>query len=1089
MQRARSTAGLLMAVFCVLASAPAFAIASPPDATTEAATAVSYEEATLKGSVNPLGASTSYWFEYGETTSYGTKIPASPKSVGSGTSNLLVSNLVTGLKESTTYHFRVVAESKEGSTNGEDATFTTDGYLFSFGEKGSGNGQLSEPFGIAVDSKGNIWISDMGNNRIEEFDAEGKYLFQFGKKGTGNGEFESPKGIAIDPTDRIWVVDSGNHRIQEFDTEGKFLRKAGEEGAGEGQLKSPTGITIEHSGERPWVADTGNDRIVKFNKEGKYLNQFGKKGTGDGELMSPEGVLSDAKARLWVVDTGNNRVQRFSASSFAFVSKFCEEGTGNGHCKAPIGIAADFQEKLWVADSGNDRSQKFNIGGDYLDKVGVEGTGSGQLMHPTAVVAPSPQKLLILDSGNDRVESWTVKAEPPTATTGVATGVKAASATVPATINPVSLATTYWFEYGETTSYGTKIPISPESVGSGLTGVSVEQTITGLKENTKYNFRVVAENSAGMSTGINRTFKTLKLPKVVTESATAIKITQASLNGKVNPEGFATTYWFEYGETTSYGTKIPVSPESVGSGTEYVSVSQTPSGLKGGTTYHFRVVAESEAGKVIGEDKFFTTLKLPDVTTEPATAIKLTQATLHGKVNPLGLATTYWFEYGETTSYGTKIPVSPESVGSGTEYVSVSQTPSGLKSGTTYHFRVVAESEAGVSKGEDKAVTTVQNVVTEAVTAIGLTKATLNGKVNPEGFATTYWFEYGETTSYGTKIPISPESVGSGTEYVSVSQTPSGLKSGTTYHFRVVAESEAGISKGADRTFKTAPYFSLSFGTTGSGNGQFYLPAGIAIDSEGNVWVADYENSRIEKFSTAGKYLFQFGEEGEEEGQLLYPTDLAIDAEGDIWVTANSRIQEFSPEGEYLSGFGEWGEEEGQLGEPEGIAIDSEGDIWAVDTYNGRLQEFDSEGNLIQVVGSYGSEPGQLGEPTGIDVGPKGNVWVADWQNNRVSEFDEAGEFIRQFGAEGSGNGQFVGPDTIEVDESGTVWVVDEGNNRVQWFDEEGKYLGKFGTAGSGAGEFRFLRPTGIASDTKGNLWVSDSNVFPFFNHVQKWVR
>src|SRR6185436_2247069 len=101
-----------------------------------------------------------------------------------------------------------------------------------------------------------------------------------------------------------------------------------------------------------------------------------------------------------------------------------------------------------------------------------------------------------------------------------------------------------------------------------------------------------AESSAGTSVGINRTFKTLKLPDAITEPATMIKATQATLNGKVNPLGSNTNYWFEYGKTTSYGTKIPISPESVGSGTEYVAVSKTPTGLAGSTTYHFRVVAE-----------------------------------------------------------------------------------------------------------------------------------------------------------------------------------------------------------------------------------------------------------------------------------------------------------------------------------------------------------------------------------------------------------------------------------------------------------------------------------------------------------------
>jgi hypothetical protein len=107
--------------------------------------------------------------------------------------------------------------------------------------------------------------------------------------------------------------------------------------------------------------------------------------------------------------------------------------------------------------------------------------------------------------------------------------------------------------------------------------------------------------------GIDRSIKTLQLPVAITEAATAIGSTQATLNGTVNPEGSEATYWFEYGTTEAYGTKTPLTPASVGAGTKNVAVSQTPTGLSKGTEYHFRVVATSEAGEVTGGDKTLTT--------------------------------------------------------------------------------------------------------------------------------------------------------------------------------------------------------------------------------------------------------------------------------------------------------------------------------------------------------------------------------------------------------------------------------------------------------------------------------------------------
>ncbi|MGN6816105.1 MAG: hypothetical protein ACTHK3_08470, partial [Solirubrobacterales bacterium] len=234
------------------------------------------------------------------------------------------------------------------------------------------------------------------------------------------------------------------------------------------------------------------------------------------------------------------------------------------------------------------------------------GSGPGQITEPIGIAAPTAQKLLIVDSGNDRVGNWSVKGEPPLALKRPATDITSTTALLHASINPEALATTYYFEYGPTTAYGTKVPITPESIGSGSSIVQVSQTATGLSKGTTYHYRAIAESAAGLVEGADSTF-VLKAPKATTEAATAIKTTQATLNGKVDPEGSTTTYWFEYGETASYGTKTPLIPESVGAGTGNVVVSQTPTGLKGGTTYHFRLVAESEGGTSLGKDATFTT--------------------------------------------------------------------------------------------------------------------------------------------------------------------------------------------------------------------------------------------------------------------------------------------------------------------------------------------------------------------------------------------------------------------------------------------------------------------------------------------------
>ena len=211
------------------------------------------------------------------------------------------------------------------------------------------------------------------------------------------------------------------------------------------------------------------------------------------------------------------------------------------------------------------------------------------------------------------------KAPAPIVTTEAATSVTETGATLKGLVNPHGYATTYQFEYGLTTSYGTKVPVTAESIGSGTTNVAVSKAISGLKGNTTYNYRVSATNAYGTTVGVNKTFTTPKLPTVTTEAASGVKEKEATLKGSVNPNGFSTTYQFEYGTTTSYGTKVPASPTLVGSGTTVVALSKAISGLKEGTTYHYRIVATNAAGTVNGTNQTLKTTNPPQTTITSAT--------------------------------------------------------------------------------------------------------------------------------------------------------------------------------------------------------------------------------------------------------------------------------------------------------------------------------------------------------------------------------------------------------------------------------------------------------------------------------------
>ncbi|HJW38248.1 MAG TPA: hypothetical protein VJ420_06515, partial [Candidatus Udaeobacter sp.] len=192
----------------------------------------------------------------------------------------------------------------------------------------------------------------------------------------------------------------------------------------------------------------------------------------------------------------------------------------------------------------------------------------------------------------------------------------------------------------------------------------------------------------------------------------------------------------------------------------------------------------------------------PVVTTNPATFIASFSVRLNGSVDPHGLSTNAYFQYGTTTSYG--LSSSPQSK-TGNTYENVAAGISGLSASTTYHIRIVATNSSGTVHGADQTFTTLSAtgppvVITNPATSVTSSSATLKGTVDPHGLTTSVHFQYGTTSSYG--LTTANQSFG-GNTYQSVSANISGLNGSTTYHFRIVATNSAGTTYGSDKTFRT----------------------------------------------------------------------------------------------------------------------------------------------------------------------------------------------------------------------------------------------------------------------------------------------
>ncbi|MGA2791297.1 MAG: 6-bladed beta-propeller [Candidatus Bathyarchaeia archaeon] len=194
--------------------------------------------------------------------------------------------------------------------------------------------------------------------------------------------------------------------------------------------------------------------------------------------------------------------------------------------------------------------------------------------------------------------------------------------------------------------------------------------------------------------------------------------------------------------------------------------------------------------------------------------------------------------------------------------------------------------------------------------------------------------------------------------------------------------------------------FLLTWGSPGAGNGQFSIPDGVAVDSSGNVYVADYQNSRVEKFTSTGTYVTAWGctnagngcsSGGSGNGQFSGPWGLAVDSAGNVYVadSGNNRVEKFTGTGTYVT---QWGcvspsasfpacpasSTNGQFNDPNGVAVDSAGNVYVVDTYNNRVEKFTSSGTFILTWGSLGSGKGQFYHPESVGADSSGNVYVTD---------------------------------------------------------------------------------------------------------------
>ena len=468
------------------------------------------------------------------------------------------------------------------------------------GGNGSADGQLLNPGAAAMrTSTGKLYVADTGNNRVQVFTTSGStgaYDSQVAitaptgvaiDQDTGDVYVSNPSGVLkfdenLDPITAGWTaptetgpieVDPVDHQLVVANQSANSMSRYGSDGTLERTfpVNRPLDFAIDSTGDIIAITSTGDIMACNATSAVEHLTREGTLLTTIGSLDAPGAVTVDpdddsitvaAQVNQWLCNTGKNPT----------LSMFDPDGTPG---------------------------PTTTLAGDALFATvpGLVAAGGGS--NKTYAVTKSP-----MGDTFGATAIHVLSLVPATLTDPVVTNIGGTQADVSATVNPNGGPTPWAIEYSD--DGGSTWQLGDQGdAGNGTDPVTVSAALTGLNAKTAYVVRVRAETTPSGQTSFTTGAAP---PRVVTQPAVDVTTSGARLQGAVDPQASPATYWFEYGTTTQYGSRIPLSQDAdAGTGNRYVPASQTLTDLPRDTTYHYRLVARNAEGTVMGDDATLTT--------------------------------------------------------------------------------------------------------------------------------------------------------------------------------------------------------------------------------------------------------------------------------------------------------------------------------------------------------------------------------------------------------------------------------------------------------------------------------------------------
>ncbi|MEK3910225.1 InlB B-repeat-containing protein [Paenibacillus sp. FSL H7-0331] len=997
------------------------------------------------------------------------------------------------------------------NTSGKISTIAGVGTAGYSGDNGAAtSAQLNGPVGVAVDSGGNVYIADMNNHRIRKVDASGKITTIAGTNTAGysgdkgvatSAELNMPRGVALDSSGSVYITDRSNHSIRKIDPSGQIDTIAGNGTAGysgdngeatSAQLKYPGGLTVDSSG-NVYVADRDNHRIRKLTPSivSIYTVTFDSQGSGTvmpiNNLRTGTAITAPTEPTRtgyifggwykeatftnawdfaadkvtgditlyakWTVRTSviMRKIDTFAGTEFGY------SGDGgaavSAKLRSPFGMALDSSGNFYIVDTGDHRVRKIDASGQISTIAGTGVSGysgdggaatSAQLNYPKGVAVDSSGNVYIADRDNHRIRKVDASGKISTIA-GTGTG-----------------------GYNKDNVAGTTAQLNqPHGVAADSSGnVYIADTLNNRirKIDTSGKITTIAGSSQFGYSGDNgpATSAELRLPYgVALDSSGNVYIADLGNHSirKVNKSGQISTIAGTGGLTGGY---------SGDKGLATLAKLKAPIG-----------VAADASGNVYIADSGNNRIRMIDASGKIDTIAGTGDKALSGDNGPASSAKL-------SDPYGVVVD------DSGNVYIADSGNYRIRKMTPPVEtFAVTFDSQGG-------------------------------GTVEPYDFAIA-----GATITAPTAPRARFEDIFDGWCKDAACTNEWNFATDTVNGFIVLyakwrpSEYKIGgvIAGTGDNGFS---------GDNGAAaSAQLNYPGKAAIDGSGNIYIADTNNHRIRKVDPSGTITTiagtgaagYSGDNGAAvSAQLDSPGGIAVDSSGNVYIadTENNRIRKVDPSGRIDSiagngtpGYGgdNGGATSAQLSLPVGIAVYGSGNVYIADSYNHSIRKVDASGQISTIAGSgypgYSGDNGpatsaRLTFPRGVAVDGSGNVYIADSDNNRIRKVDASGKITTIAGTGTSGynwNGKKMdaksadlkGPSDVAVDSSGNVYIADKYNHQIRIVNTAGQidhvagagtgYMGDYSVGNNGSAALSFFnKPGGLVLDSSGNLYIADTN-------------